>query len=361
MKMEEITKRLNLWFQGKEAPPEMVQIYPTNACNLKCIFCVQALGIYDLKETIKKERWFEITKEICEMGVNEILISGGGEPMMVPDITLGIMKIAKKYGVEGRIITNGTLWKDKHIKEVVEIGWEHMVFSIDGPDAKTHDYLRGVKGAFQKAIRAIKAFNRIKRELKSEAPILEFNTVLTNVNYLQIPKLIELAYSLNIKNVNVEPVTVNNPSVIKLKLNLAQREIFLNKILPEAEKIAIKYNVGTNFERLKKIRILDETGKLKKHILKKSESRYYNLPCYEPWLWPKIEANGDVWPCSSLSKFKENIATKSFKEIWYGEKFRKFREEIMKRNLPEECNNCVLTHLEINELISKNLEGVVKK
>jgi len=33
----------------------------------------------------------------------------------------------------------------------------------------------------------------------------------------------------------------------------------------------------------------------------------------------------------------------------------------MRRNLPEECNNCVLTHLEINELISKNLEGVVKK
>jgi MoaA/NifB/PqqE/SkfB family radical SAM enzyme len=361
MKIEEATKRLSLWLQGKEAPPEMVQIYPTNACNLKCIFCVQALGIYNLNETVKKERWLEVTKEICEMGVNEILISGGGEPFMVPDITLGIMKIAKEYKVKGRIITNGTLWKDKYIKEVVEMGWEHVVFSIDGPDAETHDYLRGVKGAFQKAIKAIKNFNRIKDELKSEVPILEFNTVLTNVNYLQIPKLIKLAYSLNIKNVNVEPVTINNPSAAELKLNLSQRENFLNKILPEAEKIAIKYNIGTNFERLKKIKILEETGKLKKHILKMSKKRYYNLPCYEPWLWPKIEANGDVWPCSSLSKFKENIKFKSFKEIWYGEKFKKFREDIMRRNLPEECNNCVLTHLEINELISKSLEETVKK
>jgi len=179
------------------------------------------------------------------------------------------MKIAKEYGVEGRIITNGTLWKDKHIKEVVEMGWEHVVFSIDGPDAETHDYSKRSERSFSKSNKSNKKLSiGLKDELKSEAPILEFNTVLTNVNYLQIPKLIELAYSLNIKNVNVEPVTVNNPSAAKLKLNLAQREIFLNKILPEAEKIAIKYNVGTNFERLKKIRILDETGKLKKHILK---------------------------------------------------------------------------------------------
>jgi len=102
MKMEEVTKRLNLWLQGKEAPPETVQIYPTNACNLNCIFCVQALGIYDLNETVKKERWFEVTKEICEMGVNEILISGGGEPLMVPRYYVRYNENSKRIWSRGK-------------------------------------------------------------------------------------------------------------------------------------------------------------------------------------------------------------------------------------------------------------------
>ncbi len=354
MDIDDASKRILLWFKGKKLPPQMVQIYPTNACNLKCIFCVQTLGIYDLNDVVPKKRWFQIVNEICEMGTREILISGGGEPLLTPQITLGIMRISKRYNLKGRIITNGTLWSKKLIKETIRLSWDHVIFSLDAPDSKTHDYLRGANGTFEKVIKNIKLFNEIKSKLNLEFPTLEITCVLNIYNFKKIPKLIRLAHLLKIKSVNVEPICVNNPTAEKIKLNKYQREIFLRSILPKAEKLAKKYKIFTNFEKLKEIKIIESAGKLRNKILNFHVNNPLTLPCYEPWLWPKIEANGEVWPCSSVS-LKENIKEKSFKKIWFGEKFNKFRRNIMEMRLPKECDNCVLTHVEINRLIRKKL------
>ena len=58
--MEEAIRRLATWARGGKAGPETVQIYPTNVCNLKCIFCCQVLGEYDFKDTVPTERWLAV-------------------------------------------------------------------------------------------------------------------------------------------------------------------------------------------------------------------------------------------------------------------------------------------------------------
>ena len=54
-------------------------------------------------------------------------------------------------GMNGSITTNGTLLDQEHIRELVELGWDLLVFSIDGGDPETNDRLRGMAGAFKKA------------------------------------------------------------------------------------------------------------------------------------------------------------------------------------------------------------------
>lgn len=351
--MDSIAERLTAWYNGEKNSPDMVQIYPTNGCNLKCIFCVQQLGIYDLGDTVSKKRWFETTREICEMRPREILISGGGEPLFTPELTIGIMEIIKKNGISGRLITNGTLWRESDIKKVVDIDWDHVIFSIDGLE-KTHDFLRGVEGCFKKILEAVKLFNETKQRLTRSKPSLEMTTVLNIHNYKEIVPMVELASSLKLKSMNLEPICINNPEDAKLRLDLKKRIEFFEGILPDAKRMAEKYGIGNNFESLEKIKSIEKTGELKEIILKKSGPDFLDSPCFEPWIWPKIEANGEVWPCSTVS-LKENIREKSFKEIWFGEKFKKFRDRILRNDLPEGCNNCVITHTEKTNMIREKL------
>jgi MoaA/NifB/PqqE/SkfB family radical SAM enzyme len=148
--MERIISRLIKWSKGEKAPPHKVLVYPTNKCNLKCPFCFQRLNPYDVSKDLPKERWIEITRELCEMGVDIIQISGGGEPMMVPETTLKMMEIIKEYGVTGRLVNNGTLWKEEYVKKVVEMNWDNVIFSVDGATPEVNDKSRGVKGSFSK-------------------------------------------------------------------------------------------------------------------------------------------------------------------------------------------------------------------
>jgi len=101
-----VLTRLENWSNSVNQPPERVLIYPTNRCNLRCRFCYQRLNPYDFSKDLPKQRWIELTKELCEIGVDIIQISGGGEPLIVKDTVLEMMKIIKKYKKTGRLVNN---------------------------------------------------------------------------------------------------------------------------------------------------------------------------------------------------------------------------------------------------------------
>ena len=347
-------QRLRKWEQGKNAPPEKVQIYPTNICNLNCIFCAQQREDYGYDSELSAQQWQEVTKNICEIGTERILISGGGEPFCRPKATLNIMNEAKKNDIKGRIITNGTLIDKTIAKKIIDLGWETVVFSIDSPKAKIQDHLRGRKGAFSRSIENIKLLNSLKDEKK---PNIEVNYILMNENYKKIPEMLQLCNKLKVSYINFEPITINNKVDKELKITGKERKLLINQVIPSAEKLTDQLRVSSNLQSLKEIKT-QKAGDMKDEI--KNYSRETNKlsdsPCFEPWLWPKIEANGDVWPCSTVP-MKENVQEKNFAEIWYGEQFRKFRSKIKKGELPEDCNNCVTTHLKTNRDLRNKIRG----
>jgi len=357
--MDDTTVRLSKWASGDKAAPQRVLLYPTNSCNLKCLFCFQRLNPYDYSDIMPKSKWLAITKELCEMKVDTLQISGGGEPFLAQDTVLDMMKITKKYAVNGRLVTNGTLLTEDTIKFIIELGWDNIIFSIDGPDAKTHDRLRGIKGAFDRTTASIKSFTKLKKEFKSDKPLLEFSSVLCKVNYKKIKNVIKLAYDTGVKVVTFEPVFVSNPYVHKLKLTEKQREEFMFKIVPLALTLANSLGIITNLHTLIDLKTIEKTGNLKGEILNQNDKHFnkpfYNAPCFEPWIWPKIEANGEVGPCSTNLLKGENIKNKTFTEVWYGKTFNEFRKKILQGQLPEGCANCVSTHLPMNCLIRKKL------
>lgn len=358
--------RLYKWFNGEKAPPEMVQIYPTNKCNLKCIFCTQRVGIYNLKEEISKKRFLVIAKELCEMGVRRFLISGGGEPLCVPNKTFGIMKLIKSYKAEGRIITNGVLWNEKLVKKTIRMSWNTIVFSLHGSKAETHDKLTCVRGTFERVIKNLKMFDSLKKRMRSTFPSIEFTFVLNKWNFKEVPEMINLVNELGVESINVEPMTINNKEAERIKLDEKGRRFFFKKILPKAKSLAKSLNIRNNFSKLEEFTLIEKAGEVRDEILKLNNLKkpekpsLLNSPCYEPWLWPKVEANGEVWPCSTVQLKNTNIKDRSFKEIWYGKEFNKFRKRILNFDLPEECKNCVLTHIPLQRKIREKLNEFIR-
>ncbi|MDP2909206.1 MAG: radical SAM protein [Nanoarchaeota archaeon] len=360
-----VVDRLIEWAKRGTAAPQRVLLYPTNSCNLKCVFCYQQLAPYDYSDFMPKQKWLDLTEELCKMGVEVLQISGGGEPMLVPDTVLEMMETIKRHGVCGRLVTNGTVWKEEWVKKVIELNWDNIIFSIDGPDAKIHDSLRGVKGSFEKTVRSIKLFRYYKEVYKAEKPLLEFSTVFCKSNFEHIDKIIRLAHDIGVKVITFEPVFVSNPYVHKIKLTKEQRIHFMKDIVPDALNLARSLGIITNLESLINLKVVEETGNLKEEIKSIKEKGkdadlikkfpFIDTPCFEPWLWPKIEANGEVGPCSTNMLAGENIKNKTFKEVWYGKHFSDFRKAVMENRLPDGCSNCVSTHVPLNKKIREEL------
>lgn len=358
---KEVIDKLEKWANGEKSAPHKVHLYPTNRCNLRCPFCYQQLEPYDYSDTLSKEKWLNITEEICEMGTDVVRISGGGEPWLVPEKTLGMMKIVKDYDKTGRMTTNGTLIDEEKIEKIVDIGWDHMVFSVDGPDAETHDFHRGMKGSFRKVVDTISKFNDIKEEKGKDKPSLEFGTALSVKNWDKSGEIIELAHDLGVDVITFEPLFVSNPKVEELKLTKEDRLEFVEMASDWKQK-ADDLEIYTNIDTVIDIGEVESTGSMKDEILDRAEennedneNKFIDMPCFEPWLWPKIEANGDVGPCST-NLLDANIKGRTFKDIWYGEEFERFRELIMNENLPSGCDNCVSTHIPLNQEIREKLK-----
>lgn len=355
MDRTDVVRTLSRWFKGKRQAPVNVELHPTYLCNSKCVFCEQRRGEYVLGKAMPKEKWLSIIDELHKLGTKKIQISGGGEPSMVPVTTMAMMILAKKYGMECKVNTNGTRWKEEDIRTMVDIGLDKIIFSIDSFRAWTHDGLRGKRGVFKEAVKNIKLLNKIKKEQKKKTPVIEFNSVITNKNYKDVVGLVKMCSKLGVESITAEPVFITVDFVHKLKLNQRQ-SLGFKEILKKANKAAKNNSIQTNFENLIKLEKFDKSGDMGEVINKKENS--YTL-CFEPWYFPKIGPNGEFGPCCNYPYARSgmNINGKKFAEIWFGEQMDKFRKSLLNKEMNEICRNCTFSRVAINKELEAQLKA----
>ncbi len=360
--MDEKIKRIKNWMENKPDYPVTIEINPTNNCNSKCISCWLREFKPELKEELSKEHLLRIVKEAAEIGVKEIRIPGSGEPLMKEGF-IEVIKEIKKQQMFGLLITNGTLLNEETIRELIRIEWDCLTISIDGPNAKINDFLRGLPGYFKKVISNLKILKEIKDKEKKEKPILRFNVVLSNKNYDQILGIFEIAKNYGCKDVQVQTLTIWGKKGKKLKLNKKETELFQKKI-SKIKEFAEKNEIFTNIEEFKNKELIEKTNKMDEVIFNKQKrhNQGFDLPCFEPWYNMIILPNGTVTPCSIAGgEDWDNVKRKKLKEIWFGKKFQELRQNLLNNRLPHYCKTCcVAVHLE-NKRIKEELQKCEKK
>lgn len=337
--IKQATFLFSIWRCRGFSIPGEVSIRPTLRCNLQCKMCFQRnLSEEYCKEMYESElsltQYTDLIGDLSKMGVRKVRVVGGGEPLMRKDSTK-IISAIKKYGLEGCMTTNGTLFTEELVEKMVKLQWDEINFSVDAPTKEIYEYIRGGKDAFQKVSSNMRSFAEMKKKYKSKNPTLRIHTVIMKPNLLYFDRVIELAHQLGLDLVTYDRVFPHNPS---LALEEGDKSKIVEGLERSIEKAKV-YSCSTNAQD-----ILSEFD---------SPTLTVQSRCYKPWLTSDVQVNGDVHPCCYSDESMGNVKEQKFSEIWDGERYNDFREKMLDGNFPDYCKNCDLGWININKAIDR--------
>jgi len=365
---EKLTRLVN-WHNGKKCGPIKIDAELHRRCNLRCLPCCRRApeGFDYNKDSIENElplkKWLSIVGEAKGLGVMIWNIEGGGEPFVCKELCLKVMEEVKKKEMYGIVTTNGTLLDDNAIKKIVLMGWDRIHFSLDAPDAETHDFLRQVPGCFEKSVKAIKLLNKYKSKYKKESPMLSMNIVISNKNYKKLPEYVEFCSELKADYIFAEPLMIFSDLGKSLKLNERQiKELpsYIQKAKKLAEKCGIDNNFATRDENLD-AELVKKTSRMKSLLISDTESfdGFLAAPCYRPWDNMAIKYNGMAGHCGLIME-GENVSKVSLKNIWFGQNMNRIRDKMLKKELLAHCSRCVPSDVTQRRRLRKELSKKIR-
>lgn len=125
----------------------------SRTCNLQCVHCYSDSAARKYSGELTHEQGRALLENLAGFRVPAVLLSGG-EPLARRD-TLELADYGRSLGLKFTLSTNGTLIDRAAAERIRYIGFTYVGISIDGIGA-TNDRFRGVKGAFDRAVRGIR-------------------------------------------------------------------------------------------------------------------------------------------------------------------------------------------------------------
>lgn len=272
----------------------------TSKCNLNCLHC-HAKGRYkkDELDTKGAKRLIENLADVLDF---RMLVFTGGEPFVRKDI-FELMGHAREMGFEVVVATNATLISKEVARKMREMGVVGIAASIDSTDPSKHDRFRGVKGAFEMAMRGIE-------NSKEEGLYIQINITVSKLNLNELPDLLKLADGLGAYVVLLyQFIPVGRGAGVK-GLTLSPEELMnviktTKKIQGEIKPIVAPVGLPQYWAYLSKEGLL---GRL---------ARRFITGCIAGKGMFYVKPNGDVWPCCFLPITIGNLTRESAREIWY--------------------------------------------
>lgn len=116
LKNEDLMRSLN----NRKVLPIHVQLNLTNACNFNCDFC--SCSERDKQLSIPYAEVVEMMKLYHNLGMTAVTITGGGEPLVYPELPK-LLKYLKALNVEVGLVTNGSLLHKLSVADLNRIRW----------------------------------------------------------------------------------------------------------------------------------------------------------------------------------------------------------------------------------------------
>lgn len=162
--------------------PLLVVWEATQACDLACVHCRPAAQSERHPDELTTAEAYRLIEETKQFG-NPLLVITGGDPLKRPDL-FHLIRHSVQSGLRTNITPSTTpLLTSEAIDLLKNSGISRMAIGLDGPDAPTHDGIRGFAGTYDQAMLALSHAREIDLETQ----------VITNVSRANLPMLAHIA------------------------------------------------------------------------------------------------------------------------------------------------------------------------
>ncbi|MFX1338584.1 MAG: radical SAM protein [Promethearchaeota archaeon] len=349
--------------------PRTVTLQLTETCNLRCKMCYYwgETGCYSNAETGRKPETldFELLKKVIDYlaPTKPFYSLFGGEPLLYPELEELILKV-KGLGSLIDTPTNGTMLEE-YAAMFVQTGFDSVRVSIDGP-SEINDFQRG-NGSYDKAMAGIEMLYQEKLKTGKRTPFIDVIYTITPTNYLFIEQF--FLKELNLSAIDRVSIQMENFLTVKMgelysqflksEFNLTSEKYWRGLLRSAQDFKGMDVNslatqvkvVCKHLSALGKTIMLLPPTFSQENLLAYLKADWHNMvdqyhSCLVPWFGVDITATGDLAPCHVYYDLvMGNLHEQSFKEIWNGENYQRFREYMLQNKFMAICPGCCILYL----------------
>ena len=288
--------------------PPIVNVEPTNVCNLHCPLCTTGSGQMDRPSGFMD---YSVYKRFIDAVADRavyVTLYHQGEPYLHKEFNR-FVAYAKHKRLYVNTSTNAHFFDKDLAAEVVKSRLDSMIISLDGVTQESYAfYRRG--GSLEKVRQGIGNLVDAKKALKSKTPYLFLQFLVMKHNEYEIPAMKDMARDLEIDRLLFKTIQVQT--------------------IDEAEE----WLPGN--EALRRYRFAENILEVKKGG---------RGVCPRLWLTTLIDWDGVVVPCCFDKNGKYVMGhideSPEFKRIWKSDVYQRFRRRsLTQRNSIDICRNC---------------------
>ncbi|MBO3839887.1 MAG: radical SAM protein [Thermoproteota archaeon] len=294
-------------------PPEYVTWLLTSRCNLRCEHCYASSRPW--YGELAEERVLKIVEEACEMGVENLHLTGG-EPLLRRDI-LKILEAASR-DIKASLFTNLKAINRDKARRLSSLGVQ-VFTSVEGAVKKTHEAIRG-PGSWSLLMRGTSI---LREEEVSFTPIFS----ISRLNFREAGEFVRLAERLGAYSAVLLPVMPFGRAESK---DFSADPYTCTKAIDLAEEVAEELGFKIVLWCMPFASLL-------------VKSRYVSWDSCKSERNMDIGPDGEVLLCDTLDMPVSNIKTKSLREAWFELNSNSLFIEIMSNNPCPDCpasNSC---------------------
>jgi len=327
--------RVAAWLQGERIAPITIDCALTRRCSYRCVYCYGQLQANDEKQ-MTRDVIFRFLDDAAEIGVKAVSFVSDGESTCSPHVYDAILR-GRANGLDMALGTNGYLLKDDRLEEVLP-ALTYLRFNMSAGEPSRYAEIHGCKeSCFHKVCRTVRECVRIKRAWNLPVTV-GLQMVLMPAFSDQVLPLAELGGELGVDYFVIKHCSDDERG--SLGVDYSKYEGLVS-LLKEAEsRSSAEYLVKAKWSK----------------ILSGGKREY--VRCYGPPFIMQLSGSGLVAPCGMLfnERYKKyhigNIAEKSFKELWAGDRYWEVIDLIASEKFDARrmCGSLCLQH-KVNECL----------
>jgi len=322
--------------RGK-ARPLLGTLVATYRCDLECAMCDLPLR-GDRAAELDTEGLKGVLDAFRDLGVLGVGVTGG-EPLLRKDLP-ELLSYGVRRGMLMHLNTNGSLVTAQMARRLAATGVSSINISLDGPDAATHDSLRGRVGSFERVLRAVARLCAVPRRRYRVA----ITCALGAENVALADAVLERARDLGADSVGFIPV----------------HDFPANRVAGTAQGAAFPL-VG----RSGRDALIDNSRAYLDLFQRAYAGEANPVPCAAPRTSIVVDCYGDAYPCVPLNATRERVGDASgtwrrhgvpsrrqvadrITALWRSEAYGRVRERL------HDCRACFWNcHTELNLALAR--------